>query len=47
MKVISMQDTNQLTTTKKTKAPTSETPLDGAIQESEDTFNYYRDEMDE
>ena len=47
MKVISMQDTNKMTTTKKAKAPTSETPLDGAIQEIEDTFNYYRDEMDE
>ena len=47
MKVISMQDTNKVTTTSKSKTSTSETPLDGAIQEIEDVFNYYRDEMDE
>jgi len=46
MKVISMQNTNKMTTTTKAKTPTSETPLDGAIQEIEDAFNYYRDEMD-
>ena len=47
MKVISMQDANKTTATKQSKIPTSETPLDGAIQEIEDVFNYYRDEMDE
>ena len=47
MKIISMQDTNKTQVTKKTKLNTAETPLDGAIQEIEDAFNYYRDEMDD
>ena len=47
MKITSMQDTSKKTTKKETKTNTSETPLDGAIQEIEDAFNYYKDEMDE
>lgn len=47
LKVTSMQDSNKAVTAKKTVSPKSETPLDGAIQEIEDVFNYYRDEMDE
>ena len=47
MKITSMQDTSKKTTKKKTKTNTPETPLDGAIQEIEDVFNYYKDEMDE
>lgn len=47
MKILSMQDTTKKTTLKKTKTNTSESPLDGAIQEIEDAFNYYKDEMDE
>ena len=47
MKILSMQDTTKKTTQKKTKTNTSESPLDGAIQEIEDAFNYYKDEMDE
>ncbi|MCK5386552.1 MAG: serine/threonine-protein phosphatase [Gammaproteobacteria bacterium] len=46
MKITSMQDTSKKTTKKETKTNTSETPLDGAIQEIEDAFNYYKDEMD-
>jgi PPM family protein phosphatase len=47
MKITSMQNTDKTTVNKKTKTNTSETPLDGAIQEIEDAFNYYKDEMDE
>lgn len=47
MKITSMQNTNKTTVNKKSKTNTSETPLDGAIQEIEDAFNYYKDEMDE
>lgn len=47
LKVTSMQNSNKTATTKKATTPKSETPLDGAIQEIEDAFNYYRDEMDE
>ena len=47
MKILSMQDTTKKTIQKKTKTNTSESPLDGAIQEIEDAFNYYKDEMDE
>lgn len=47
MKILSMQDTTKKTAQKKTKTNTSESPLDGAIQEIEDAFNYYKDEMDE
>lgn len=46
MKVTSMQDTTKLTKKKKAKPNTSDSPLDGAIQEIEDAFNYYKDEMD-
>ena len=47
MKITSLQNTNKTTVNKKTKTNKSETPLDGAIQEIEDAFNYYKDEMDE
>ena len=47
LKVTSMQNSNKTVTTQKTTTSDSETPLDGAIQEIEDAFNYYRDEMDE
>lgn len=47
MKITSLQNTNKITVNKKTKTKASETPLDGAIQEIEDAFNYYKDEMDE
>lgn len=47
MKITSLQNTNKTTVNKKAKTNTSETPLDGAIQEIEDAFNYYKDEMDE
>lgn len=46
MKITSMQDLNKTVIKKKTKTNKSETPLDGAIQEIEDAFNYYKDEMD-
>lgn len=48
MKITSMQDiTKQKKADKKTEPKKAETPLDGAIQEIEDVFNYYKDEMDE
>lgn len=47
MKITSMQNATKKTSKKKTKANTPDTPLDGAIQEIEDAFNYYKDEMDE
>jgi len=47
MKVTSMQDIKKTATTKKPISAKTESPLDGAIQEIEDAFNYYRDEMDE
>jgi len=47
MKVISLQDTNKSTTSNKTNAKKPESTLDGAIQEIQDAFNYYKDEMDE
>ena len=47
MKITSMQDTTKTATKKKSKKPNTESPLDGAIQEIEDAFNYYKDEMDE
>ncbi len=46
MKITSLQNTDKTTVNKKTKTNTPETPLDGAIQEIEDAFNYYKDEMD-
>ena len=48
MRITSMQNIAKKTAKKKataTKKP--ETSLDGAIQEIEDVFNYYKDEMDE
>lgn len=47
MKITSMQDTTKTATKKKSKKTNTESPLDGAIQEIEDAFNYYKDEMDE
>lgn len=47
MKVTSMQDATKTAKKEKNKKNSSETPLDGAIQEIEDAFNYYKDEMDE
>ena len=46
MKIITMQDASKTTTKKKEKSNNAKTPLDGAIQEIEDAFNYYKDEMD-
>ena len=46
MKITSMQNITKKTSKKKTSTKTAETPLDGAIQEIEDVFNYYKDEMD-
>jgi serine/threonine protein phosphatase PrpC len=46
MKIISMQDIEKKAAKKKTTSNKSETPLDGAIQEIEEVFNYYKDEMD-
>ena len=46
MKITSMQKATKTTTKKQTKTTSSETPLDGAIQEIKDAFNYYKDEMD-
>lgn len=47
MKILSMQQATKTQTTTKTSTSKPETPLDGAIQEIEDAFNYYKDEMDE
>jgi len=47
MKITSMQDTTKTAVKKKATSNTSKNPLDGAIQEIEDAFNYYKDEMDE
>ncbi|MCK4865898.1 MAG: hypothetical protein KAT06_10815, partial [Gammaproteobacteria bacterium] len=46
MKITSMQSITKATTKKKTATKKSDTPLDGAIQEIEEVFNYYKDEMD-
>lgn len=46
MKITSMQSISKSTTNKQTAAKKSASPLDGAIQEIEDVFNYYKDEMD-
>lgn len=46
MKITSMQDTTK-PKTQNVKTPAKpDSPLDGAIQEIEDAFNYYKDEMD-
>jgi len=47
MKITSMQSINKTEANAKNASKESETPLDGAIQEIEDAFNYYKDEMDE
>lgn len=47
MKITSMQEAAKTTAKKQAKTNSTETPLDGAIQEIKDTFNYYKDEMDE
>jgi PPM family protein phosphatase len=47
LKVTSMQNSNKTALAKTATMPKAETPLDGAIQEIEDAFNYYRNEMDE
>lgn len=48
MRITSMQNIAKKTAKKKTTATKKpETSLDGAIQEIEDVFNYYKDEMDE
>ena len=46
MNITSMQDVTKSQVQNKTTTKVSETPLDGAIQEIEDAFNYYKDEMD-
>ena len=46
MKIISLQDINKSASKKEFSNNSSDT-LDGAIQEIEDVFNYYKDEMDE
>ena len=46
MKITSMQKAAKTATKKQTQTTTSETPLDGAIQEIKDALNYYKDEMD-
>ena len=45
MKVISLQDIKKESRDKKTTSKKPATPLDGAIQEIEDVFNLYKDEM--
>ncbi|MDH5394807.1 MAG: protein phosphatase 2C domain-containing protein [Gammaproteobacteria bacterium] len=47
MKITSMQNISKAPATKKAAAKPSKSSLDGAIQEIEDAFNYYKDEMDE
>ena len=47
MKITSMQDLKKTKSNKTTGSKKPGSSLDGAIQEIEDTFNYYRDEMDE
>ncbi len=47
MKITSLQDIKKTTSSIKTETKKPETSLDGAIQEIENAFNYYRDEMDE
>ncbi|MCW8899542.1 MAG: protein phosphatase 2C domain-containing protein [Gammaproteobacteria bacterium] len=47
MKITSMQDTANIKTENKSTSKKPESELDGAIQEIQDAFNYYKDEMDE
>ena len=46
MKITSMQSISQSKSNQQTASKKAETPLDGAIQEIEEVFNYYKDEMD-
>lgn len=46
MKIISLQSINKSSNDKKEKTKKANTPLDGAIQEIEEAFNFYKDEMD-
>lgn len=47
LKITSMQDINKGEKMKSSKNKASQTPLDGAIQDIEETFNFYKDEMDD
>ena len=47
MKILSLQDTSKPKTENTSSAIKHESTLDGAIQEIQDVFNYYKDEMDE
>ena len=47
MKITSMQDTSKAQINTKVTPNKTESSLDGAIQEIQDAFNYYKDEMDE
>lgn len=47
MKILSLQDATKSTESKKTGNKKPESTLDGAIQDIQDAFNYYKDEMDE
>ena len=47
MKITSIQDTTKVQSKIQTTSNKTESPLDGAIQEIQDAFNYYKDEMDE
>jgi serine/threonine protein phosphatase PrpC len=47
MKILSLQDTTKSKASNKTNTNKPESTLDGAIQEIQDAFNYYKDEMDE
>ena len=47
MKILSLQDTTKAQTSTNTNKNKPVSKLDGAIQEIEDAFNYYKDEMDE
>ena len=47
MKIISLQDTSKSKVSNHSASTKPESQLDGAIQEIQDAFNYYKDEMDE
>lgn len=47
LKITSMQDIHQSDKKKIKTNKASQTPLDGAIQDIEETFNFYKDEMDD
>lgn len=46
MKITSMQDATKSKTQNAKPSAKADSPLDGAIQEINDVFNYYKDEMD-